>query len=437
MCGPPDGAARVAMESPRSATAGAALSLVMMAATAGAYVFSYDADIFRTTCELAATAGYHCEEHVVRTRDGYLLALHRLPPRASAGARRGPVLLVHGILGASDNWILAGRGEALGYLLADEGFDVFMANFRGNFYSRRHESLSPNDPAFWRFSWQEMGEHDLPAMLAAARRLSRWPGAPLVVSHSMGAAALSVLMSSPRGASPPGPGHSRGAPPPGHGLARVDSPAAVRAAVCLAPAVFLAPPRRPFGRLLLEYFPDVAMAMERVNKFELLPRTRSMARLFESFCSPRATTHSYCVALFSYIMGYDLPQLDQDRLPSILTHILSGTSTRTVIHFVQNHKADEFRAFDHGPEGNVRFYNQSTPPRFDLRHYDSTPVAVFYADNDYALTVKEVQRFYELLPRRIGMFRVPYDNFTHIDFLIARDQRRLLNDRVVDILKRY
>ncbi|XP_049828846.1 lipase lipl-1-like isoform X3 [Schistocerca gregaria] len=327
------------MESPRSAIAGAALSLVMMAATAGAYVFSYDPDIFRTTCELAATAGYHCEEHEVGTRDGYLLALHRLPPKATAGARRGPVLLVHGILGASDNWILAGRGEALGYLLADEGFDVFMANFRGNFYSRRHESLSPDDPAFWRFSWQEMGEHDLPAMLAAARRLSRWSSAPLVVSHSMGAAALSVLMSGARGASPPGPGHSRGAPPPGHGLARGDSPAAVRAAVCLAPAVFLAPPRRPFGHLLLEYFPDVAMAMERVNKFELLPRTPRMARLFESFCSPRAVTHSYCVALFSYIMGYDLPQLDQDRLPSILTHILSGTSTRTLIHFVQNHKA--------------------------------------------------------------------------------------------------
>ena len=37
------------------------------------------------------------------------------------------------------------------FLLADSGFDVWLANSRGNTYSRRHKSLKPSDKAFWQW----------------------------------------------------------------------------------------------------------------------------------------------------------------------------------------------------------------------------------------------------------------------------------------------
>lgn len=54
------------------------------------------------------------------------------------------------------------------YILAEEGYDVWMGNARGNFYSRRHVSFNPDailNTDFWRFSWDEIGNIDLPTMI--------------------------------------------------------------------------------------------------------------------------------------------------------------------------------------------------------------------------------------------------------------------------------
>lgn len=43
-----------------------------------------------------------------------------------------------------------------------------MGNARGNYYSRKHLTLNPDallDTAFWEFSWDEIGNIDLPTMI--------------------------------------------------------------------------------------------------------------------------------------------------------------------------------------------------------------------------------------------------------------------------------
>lgn len=49
------------------------------------------------------------------------------------------------------------------FYFANKGFDVWVGNSRGNFYSRNHISLDPNSKQFWEFSFDEMSEFDLPA----------------------------------------------------------------------------------------------------------------------------------------------------------------------------------------------------------------------------------------------------------------------------------
>ncbi|KAL6417526.1 hypothetical protein ACFW04_007353 [Cataglyphis niger] len=134
--------------------------------------------------------GYPAETHVIMTKDGYLLTLHRIP----GGNNSLPVLLQHGFLGSSSNWVTLGKGKALAYLLADEGYDVWLGNFRGNTYSKAHISLSPSNLTFWDFSFNEIGIYDLPAMIIFITNM-RSQSLHTYIGHSMGASSFYIMAS--------------------------------------------------------------------------------------------------------------------------------------------------------------------------------------------------------------------------------------------------
>jgi hypothetical protein len=80
-----------------------------------------DPDCFASVPQLILEKGCPAESHDVVTADGYILTMHRIP-RPGAPA----VLLQHGLLDASETWVINRRDNSLGFLLYDAGFDVFM-----------------------------------------------------------------------------------------------------------------------------------------------------------------------------------------------------------------------------------------------------------------------------------------------------------------------
>lgn len=42
--------------------------------------------------------------------------------------------------------------NVLGFMFADAGFDVWLGNFRGCTYGKRHQTLTPKDHEFWQFT---------------------------------------------------------------------------------------------------------------------------------------------------------------------------------------------------------------------------------------------------------------------------------------------
>ena len=142
---------------------------------------------------VGAEGKYCLEEHAVFTPDGYILILHRLkfkkkqkksereePSEFGNGLyqkREGypiPVLFNHGSMMTSEIWLTCPNrfipgGEniptTLPHVLLHAGYDVWLANRRGNKYSCKHTHLSSNSTAFWDFSLDEPACRDLPAVV--------------------------------------------------------------------------------------------------------------------------------------------------------------------------------------------------------------------------------------------------------------------------------
>nr|XP_024933397.2 triacylglycerol lipase 1 isoform X2 [Ziziphus jujuba var. spinosa] len=141
----------------------------------------------RSLCvQLIQPSGYPCSEYTIQTKDGFLLGLQRVSSSAgSIREQRGPpVLLLHGLFMAGDAWFLNSPEESLGFILADNGFDVWVGNVRGTRWSHGHISLSIKDKDFWDWSWQELALDDLAEMIHYINSITDTK--VLVVGHSQG-----------------------------------------------------------------------------------------------------------------------------------------------------------------------------------------------------------------------------------------------------------
>ncbi|EEF43592.1 triacylglycerol lipase 1 [Ricinus communis] len=337
--------------------------------------------------QLIEPAGYPCTEYTIQTQDGYLLALQRVSSRnGELKLTRGPpVLLQHGLFMAGDAWFLNSPDQSLGFILADQGFDVWVGNVRGTFWSYGHVYLSKKDKEFWDWSWQELALYDLAAMIHHV--YSTTNSKIFIVGHSQG-----TIMS----------------------LAALIKPnivEMVEAAALLCPISYLNHISAPLVLRMVRLHLDqmvVAMGIHELNF-----RSEVLINLLDSICDNRLE----CNDLLTSLTGSNCC-LNTSRMDLFFEYEPHPSSTKNLRHLFQMIRQGTFSHYDYGIFKNLKLYGQVEPPAFDLSLIPkSLPLWMGYGGYDGLADVKDVEHTLEDLQSKPQLLYL--ENYGHIDFLLS------------------
>uniref|UniRef100_A0A1I8MFR3 Partial AB-hydrolase lipase domain-containing protein n=1 Tax=Musca domestica TaxID=7370 RepID=A0A1I8MFR3_MUSDO len=357
---------------------------------------SIEEDSYLTVDKLIAKYGYPAEVHQVTTEDGYILTMHRI--RGKQGAQ--PFFLQHGLVDSSAGYVVMGPNVSLAYLLADNNYDVWLGNARGNRYSRNHTTLDPDGKKFWEFSWHEIGMYDLPAMIDYVLKTTGFKRIQYA-GHSQGCTAFFVMCSM-----------------------RPEYNKKIIMMQALAPAVYAKETEEhPYIRAISLYF----------NTLVGSSITEMFNAEFRFLCRMTEETERLCIEAVFGIVGRNWNEFNRKKFPIILGHYPAGVAAKQVKHFIQVIKTGKFAPYSYSTNKNMLLYKEREPPRYNLTAV-TVPTYVYYSKNDLLCHPADVEDMYKDLGRPIGKYLVPQKEFNHMDFLWAINVRRLVYSRMLKVL---
>ncbi|KAK3091623.1 hypothetical protein FSP39_021332 [Pinctada imbricata] len=358
--------------------------------------------------QLITSKGYPCEEHEVVTEDGYILGVQRIPRGRNqpvTNKTRPVVLLQHGFMMCSSCWVENLANESLGFMLADAGMDVWMANSRGNTYSKKHKTLDPKKLEFWNFSFDEMAKYDLPATIDYVLQQTNQKQL-YYVGHSQGTVIGFITFGWPEVASK------------------------VKTFFALAPYAYSSHMRSPI-RYLSPLARDVKALYAFLGNGEFLSNTQINKFLGRDFCAQKQLD-IICENVLFLVGGYDLKATNVSRIPVYVSEHPAGSSTQNLVHYAQEVLSGKFQMYDFGSKKeNEKHYNQSTPPEYDPSKVE-IPIALFTGGHDALADPADVKLLRPKLKNVVFEKNVEY--WEHLDLVWALDAGKLAYSHIIDMI---
>eukprot|EP00850_Spirogloea_muscicola_P003823 SM000016S01811 [mRNA] locus=s16:14558:21897:+ [translate_table: standard] len=405
------------------------------------------------TCEdIVTDAGYPYESIKVTTEDGYVLQVERIPRRTS----RKVLYLQHGILDTSLGWVSNGVVGSPAFAAFDQGYDVFLGNLRG-YASREHVDKRISARRYWRYSINEHGMQDVPAMIERIHEmkvaeLSSLPVSPIFSSEATSTCASASDANGPDGSSSSSPSATDEEAQPysmstvSHSLGGaamlvyivtrriLGKPHRLSRMILLSPAGFHQ--QTPFLFDLLMWgvvgpFPFLDSIMTRYIPGFYIP-TRGLRLLFnklaQDFQNLPALRALVQVLMSSLLVGGDSSDwVGSLRQPHYNMFDMPGLAYRVAKHMAQMKHARKFVLYDYRHSSvNMQAYGQPTPLDIGY-HYGliNIPVDVVVGGKDRLIPPAMVLKHYEAMKSANVKVSVKEFDYAHLDFTVAHKEELL------------
>lgn len=374
----------------------------------------------RTCRDVITELGYPYEAIRVVTADGYILVLERIPRRNA----RKVVYLQHGILDSSMGWVSNGIVGSPAFAAFDQGYDVFLGNLRG-LVSREHVDKNISSRQYWRYSINEHGTQDIPAMIEKIHEIkvselnsgqhdleegssSEQPYKLCTICHSLGGAAILMYVITRRIEEKP------------HRLSRM---------ILLSPAGFHHD--STFVFTMVEYlFLLVAPVLA-----PFLPAFYIPTRFFRMLLNKLARDFHNLPAvgglvqtLMSYVVGGDSSNwVGVLGSPHYNMNDMPGVAFRVALHLAQMKHSKKFVMFDYGSAAaNMEEYGSPEPLNLgEYYGFIDIPVDLVAGRKDKVIRPSMVRKHYKLM--KDGGVEASYNEFeyAHLDFTFSHREELL------------
>ncbi|XP_055962200.1 uncharacterized protein LOC126687310 isoform X2 [Mercurialis annua] len=376
----------------------------------------------RTCQDIITELGYPYEAIRVVTSDGYILLVERIPRRDS----RKAVFLQHGILDSSLGWVSNGVVGSPAFAAYDQGFDVFLGNFRG-LASRDHVDKNISSRKYWRYSINEHGTEDIPAMIEKIHQVKTdelkniqsdhggelnddQPYKLCAICHSLGGAGILMYIITRRIEEKP------------HRLSRL---------ILLSPAGFHGDSSLGFTisehaiRLLAPILGPIIPGIYIPTRFCRMLLNK-LARDFHNYPAVGGLVQT----LMSYYVGGDSSNwVGVLGLPHYNMNDMPGVSFYVAHHLAQMKHAKKFIMYDYGSaSANMEVYGSPEP--LDLGEYYGfidIPVDVVAGRKDNVIRPSMVKKHYELMKENGVDATYNEFEYAHLDFTFSSHHEELLN----------
>jgi len=305
-------------------------------------------------------------------------------------------------------WLLNSPDQSLAFILADNGFDVWISNIRGTRFSRRHATLNANDPEFWNWTWDDLVMHDLPSVIDFVFKQT---GQKMnYVGHSLGT--LIALASFSEGR-------------------QVDK---VKSAALLSPIAYLSHMTTALGVVAARAF--VGEITKLFGLAEFNPKGEPVANFLKALCAQPGVD---CYDLMSAVTGKNCC-LNASTEDLFLKNEPQSTATKNMIHLAQTVRDGILSKYDYGNVNyNLEHYGESRPPVYNLTNIPhNLPLFLSYGGRDALSDVRDVQTLLDSLklhePDKISVQYVK--DFAHADFIMGVTAKDVVFNQVIEFFRR-